>query len=113
MFGFDRITCDGNTLGGKACVRGLRISVSLIVNLVASGMSTRDIPTEYPDLEAEDIRQDLQYAAGLLMTTSLSSQTERGPQSRVGADQKTTDHPIRSCMVVVQLNRCVAGNRPG
>ena len=63
MFGFDRITADPQILGGKACIRGMRISVSLIVNLVANGMTTEDIIREYPDLEPEDIRQALHYAA--------------------------------------------------
>jgi len=56
MFGFDRITSDPDILGGKACMRGMRISVSLIVNLVANGMSVQEIIDEYPDLEPEDIR---------------------------------------------------------
>jgi len=59
MFGFDRITSDPNILGGKACIRGMRISVSLIVNLVANGMTGDEILDEYPDLEAEDIQQAL------------------------------------------------------
>jgi len=63
MFGFDRITSDPNILGGKACIRGRRISVSLIVNLVANGMAVEEILDEYPDLEAEDIQQALRYAA--------------------------------------------------
>ena len=63
MFGFDRITSDPNILGGKACIRGMRISVSLIINLVANGMTTEEIIDEYPDLEPEDIRQALHYAA--------------------------------------------------
>lgn len=63
MFGFDRITSDPNVLGGKACIRGMRLSVSLIVNLVANGMSFEEILVEYPDLETEDIRQALRYAA--------------------------------------------------
>lgn len=63
MFGFDRITADPAMLGGKACIRGMRISVSLIVNLVANGLSTAEIIAEYPDLEPEDVRQALQYAA--------------------------------------------------
>lgn len=63
MFGFDRITTDPNILGGKACVRGMRISVSLVVNLVANGMSIEEILHEYPDLEPEDIQQALRYAA--------------------------------------------------
>jgi len=63
MFGFDRITSDPNILGGRACIRGMRISVSLIVNLVANGMTVEEIVDEYPDLEPEDIRQALRYAA--------------------------------------------------
>jgi uncharacterized protein (DUF433 family) len=63
MFGFDRITFDPNILGGKACIRGMRISVSLIVNLVANEMTVQQILDEYPDLEGEDIQQALRYAA--------------------------------------------------
>ena len=60
---FDRITFDSKVMGGRACIRGMRIPVALIVNLVANGMTTAEIIDEYPDLEAEDIRQALQYAA--------------------------------------------------
>lgn len=63
MFGFDRITADPKILGGKACIRGMRISVSLLVNLVAKGMTIHEIIEDYPDLQPEDIRQALQYAA--------------------------------------------------
>jgi uncharacterized protein (DUF433 family) len=63
MFGFDRITFDPNILGGKACIRGMRISVSLVINLVANGMSVQEIIDEYPDLQPEDVKQSLRYAA--------------------------------------------------
>ena len=63
MLGFARITFDPNILGGKACIRGMRISVSLIVNLVANGMTAPQIVAEYPDLEEEDVAQVLKYAA--------------------------------------------------
>ena len=63
MFGFDRITFNPNILGGKACIRGMRLPVSLIVNLIANGMSNDEIIQEYPDLEIEDIQQALRYAA--------------------------------------------------
>ena len=65
MLGFDRITFDPNVMGGRACIRGMRVAVSLIVNLVANGMSKEEILVAYPYLEAEDIRQALQYAAWL------------------------------------------------
>ena len=61
----DRITFDPNILNGKACIRGMRISVSLVVNLVANGMSRQEILAAYPDLEDEDITAALEYAATL------------------------------------------------
>lgn len=62
---FERITFDPAVMGGRACIRGMRMTVSLVVNLVANGMSTEDIIREYPELGAEDIRQALQYASAL------------------------------------------------
>jgi uncharacterized protein (DUF433 family) len=62
---FDRITYDPVVMGGRACIRGMRITVALIVNLVANGMSTDEIIHEYPELDREDIRQSLQYASAL------------------------------------------------
>jgi uncharacterized protein (DUF433 family) len=52
-------------MGGRACIRGMRIPVSLVVNLFAHGMTCDEILREYPDLEREDIREALQYAAAL------------------------------------------------
>ena len=59
----DRITFDPRIMGGRACVRGMRITVAHILNLVANGMSVEQIMNEHPDLEAEDVRQALSYAA--------------------------------------------------
>ena len=59
---FDRITFDPNIVGGRACIRGMRITVALILNLVADGMTTEEIIRAYPYLEPEDIRQALCYA---------------------------------------------------
>jgi uncharacterized protein (DUF433 family) len=61
----NRITFNPRIMGGRACLRGMRITVSLVVNLVANGMTVTEILREYPSLEAEDIRQALQYAASL------------------------------------------------
>jgi uncharacterized protein (DUF433 family) len=52
---FKRITFDSNIMGGQACIRGMRIPVSLVVNLVANGMTPDEIIKEYPDIETEDI----------------------------------------------------------
>ena len=57
MPGFDRITFNPTIMGGRACIRGMRITVSLIINLVANGMSVEEIIEAYPDLEPEDIHQ--------------------------------------------------------
>lgn len=62
---YDRITFNPRVLGGRACIRGLRITVSQIVNMMANGMSPAEILREYPFLEAADLRQALQYAASL------------------------------------------------
>jgi uncharacterized protein (DUF433 family) len=65
MTPFDRITFDPKIMGGRACIRGMRITVAHVVNMVANGMTTEEIVNEYPDLQAEDVRQALQYAAFL------------------------------------------------
>jgi uncharacterized protein (DUF433 family) len=65
MMGFDRVSFDPNVMGGRACIRGMRVTVSLIVNLVANGMGVAEIIDSYPYLEPDDIRQALQYAAWL------------------------------------------------
>lgn len=62
---FDRITFDPGKMSGRACIRGLRITVGLIVSLVSEGVSWDEILGDYPDLETEDIRQALAYAAWL------------------------------------------------
>lgn len=61
----DRITFDPQIMGGRATVRGMRVTVSLILNLVANGMSADEILAAYPYLEAEDVQQALQYGAWL------------------------------------------------
>jgi len=65
MFGLDRITFDPNIMGGRACIRGMRLTVSLIINLVANGMTTEEIIKAYPYLEPEDVQQALRYTAWL------------------------------------------------
>lgn len=60
---FDRITVDPAQMGGVPCIRSLRIPVATVVGLIAQGMSEPQILEEYPDLEAEDLREALRYAA--------------------------------------------------
>ncbi|WDF54825.1 DUF433 domain-containing protein [Mucilaginibacter sp. KACC 22063] len=65
MSKLDRITSDPQIMGGKACIRNMRITVSLVLNLIANGLSKEDIIKEYPLIELEDIDQSLKYAAYL------------------------------------------------
>ena len=58
-----RITHDPNIMGGKPCIRGLRVTVGTIVGLVAAGRSGDEILRLYPYLAADDIREALSYAA--------------------------------------------------
>ena len=59
----ERITFDPQVMGGKPCIRGLRVTVGTVVGLVATGYSTEDILEAYPYLEKEDIYAALAYAA--------------------------------------------------
>jgi len=65
MKDFERITFNPDIMGGQACIRGMRIPISLIVNLIANGMTRDEIIKEYPDLEPEDIKEALRYASWL------------------------------------------------
>jgi uncharacterized protein (DUF433 family) len=65
MHGFERITFNPRIMAGQACIRGMRIPVSLVVNLLAHGKQPNEIIEEYPDLEPEDISQALEYASWL------------------------------------------------
>lgn len=60
---FSRITVEPNQMSGVPCIRHLRIPVATIVGMVADGMTEEEILAAYPDLEREDIREALRYAA--------------------------------------------------
>lgn len=70
---FDRITFDRDIMGGRACIRGTRIPVSVIVSQLAHGASIRTVLDEYPDLVDEDVRQALEYAAWLAREEIVTS----------------------------------------
>jgi uncharacterized protein (DUF433 family) len=71
MMKFARITTDPNRMGGVPCIRDLRIPVATIVAMVADGMSEQEILEAYPDLESEDIREALRYAAEAVQEREL------------------------------------------
>ncbi|HVQ74648.1 MAG TPA: DUF433 domain-containing protein [Candidatus Binatia bacterium] len=63
---FDRITIEPGKMNGQPCIRGLRLTVRRIVEAVGEYRSREDLRTDYPDLDDEDIRQALGYAAAML-----------------------------------------------
>ena len=69
--GYSRITVDPKQMSGVACIRGLRIPVATVVAMVADRMSEAEILEAYPDLEPEDIRQALQFAAQAVQEREL------------------------------------------
>lgn len=68
---FDRITIRQNQMGGVPCLRGMRIPVATVVGMVADGMTDAEILAAYPDLEPEDIRVSLRFAAEALQEREL------------------------------------------
>ncbi|HEY66134.1 MAG TPA: DUF433 domain-containing protein [Caldilineae bacterium] len=68
---FTRITVNPNQMGGVPCIRGLRIPVATIIEMIADGMTEEEILAAYPDLEREDIREALQYAAEAVRERTL------------------------------------------
>lgn len=71
MTTFLRITIDPEQMDGLPCIRGLRIPVATVVDMVASGMSEDEILRDFPDLEREDIRETLRYAAAAVRERQL------------------------------------------
>jgi len=69
--GYSRITVNPDQMGGVPCIRGLRIPVATVVAMVAEGMSEGEILEAYPDLEREDIREALHFAAEAVQEREL------------------------------------------
>lgn len=67
----ERVTQDLSVMGGKPCLRGLRVTVGTVLGLLASGKSSQEILKLYPYLEADDIRAALEYAAWRTQETEL------------------------------------------
>jgi uncharacterized protein (DUF433 family) len=68
---FTRITVQPDQLGGVSCIRGLRIPVATVVDMVAEGMTADEILAAYPDLEAADVEEALHYAAAAVREREL------------------------------------------
>jgi uncharacterized protein (DUF433 family) len=69
---FERITINPNQMGGVPCVRGLRIPVATVLRMLAGGMTEQEILADYPDLQTEDIRECLRFAAVSAMERELA-----------------------------------------
>jgi uncharacterized protein (DUF433 family) len=71
---FPRITIDPKKMGGLPCIRGLRIPVAAIVEMVEQGTTPAEILAQYPDLEADDIPEALRFAAEVVRRRGLAKQ---------------------------------------
>ncbi|NOY94239.1 MAG: DUF433 domain-containing protein [Deltaproteobacteria bacterium] len=69
--GFDRITLEAAKLEGRPCVRGMRLSVQRVLEILADNPSWDDLRADYPELEAEDVRRVLAFAAASLANERL------------------------------------------
>ena len=74
---FSRITVEPDKMGGMPCIRGLRIPVATVVGMVAEGLTEQEILDGYPDLEREDIREALQFAAEAVRERELPRVRDR------------------------------------
>jgi len=74
---FARITVDPARMGGVPCIRNLRIPVATVVDMVAEGMTSDEILTAYPDLERDDIREALRFAAEAVRERELPLLSDR------------------------------------
>jgi uncharacterized protein (DUF433 family) len=72
MTRLDRITVDPAVCHGRPCIRGMRYPVELIVDLLASGMTSQEVLDDYPDLELDDVLAALEFAANVTRTRSVS-----------------------------------------
>jgi uncharacterized protein (DUF433 family) len=68
---FERITVHPDQMGGVPCIRGLRIPVATVVGMVADGMTVEEIIGALPDLEPEDVREALRFAAEAMLERQL------------------------------------------
>ncbi|MBL8163782.1 MAG: DUF433 domain-containing protein [Anaerolineae bacterium] len=68
---FQRITMNPDQMDGLPCIRGLRIPVATVIDMVAAGLTPHDILDAYPDLEAADIQEALQFAAAAVRERQL------------------------------------------
>jgi uncharacterized protein (DUF433 family) len=75
MQALDRITRNPEVMGGKPCLRGMRVTVGMVVGLVAAGRTFSEILSSYPYLEEDDIRQALSYAAWRVEEIEISLPT--------------------------------------
>jgi uncharacterized protein (DUF433 family) len=70
---FDRVTFDPQIMGGRACIRGMRIPVATIIAQIAHGATVDEVLSDFPDLERADIQQALEYAAWLAQEQVFSA----------------------------------------
>lgn len=78
---YARVTVRPDHLGGVPCIRGLRIPVAALVEMIADGMTNTEIVAAYPDLETDDVREALRYAAEAVRERELPLVASLTPRS--------------------------------
>ncbi len=102
MRGFDRITFDPHVMGARACIRGMRVTVSLVLNLVADGMSGDEIIEAYPYLDSEDIAQSLKYAAWMVDEGSENEDEDASITEQINKICAEVDTSLDPAIAVMQ-----------
>jgi len=77
---FDRITADPRVMNGQPCIRGMRLTVKRVVSVLAENLDRESLRADYPELEDEDLRQALEYAATMLEDRWVPIPRAAGPQ---------------------------------
>lgn len=81
----DRITQQPEVMGGKPCIRGLRVTVGMVVGQIGAGRSVDDVLADYPYLEREDIMQALRHAAWRAQQPEVDAEPRNGARARIDA----------------------------
>lgn len=85
MYGMERITINPAQMGGRPCIRGIRITVGMIVGQLGAGATIEQLLHAFPDLEHEDVMQALRYASWLASGSELDDEEEEGEWHEIGA----------------------------
>jgi uncharacterized protein (DUF433 family) len=104
----DRITQQPEVMGGKACIRGMRVTVGMLVGQIGAGHSVDDVLADYPYIERADIMQALQYAAWRAEEREITlASADRRTHATLKANSQVLDAERGSAGADSQCQRCL------